>query len=134
MSSAEKVELKKGGGGGVEKVPFYKLFAFADPLDVGFMLAGTVGAIANGLSLPLMTIFFGDLINSFGDSNKSNVVHQVSTAFLMLDQSSFDANAWNSGLLMIFDEGIRWIFGGIVECNPTLQFCSYKISPFSLKS
>ncbi|XP_065637436.1 ABC transporter B family member 4-like isoform X2 [Quercus suber] len=40
------------------------------------MIFGTIGAIANGLGTPLMTIVFGDLIDSFG--NNKNIVHEVS--------------------------------------------------------
>ncbi|XP_058101237.1 ABC transporter B family member 4-like isoform X2 [Magnolia sinica] len=74
----ESSEKSDGSKGGDEKVPFYKLFSFADPLDVVLMIAGTIAAIANGLSLPLMTVIFGQLIDSFGDSNQSRVVHVVS--------------------------------------------------------
>lgn len=61
-----------------EKVSFYRLFSFADKLDVGLMIAGTVCAIANGMSQPLMTLLFGHLINTFGGSEPFNVVHEVS--------------------------------------------------------
>ncbi|XP_075667079.1 ABC transporter B family member 9-like [Castanea sativa] len=60
-----------------QRVPFYKLFAFADKLDLFFMTMGTIGAVGNGLSQPLMTIIFGKLINSFGSSDPSKVVHEV---------------------------------------------------------
>ncbi|XXG67844.1 hypothetical protein AAC387_Pa06g1095 [Persea americana] len=73
-----KEAASKGGDGGDKKVPFYKLFTFADKLDVVLMIVGTVAAIGSGLSLPLMTVVFGQIINSFGDANKSNIVHVVS--------------------------------------------------------
>ena len=60
-------------------VPFFKLFAFADPTDILLMIAGTIGAIANGVSMPLMTILFGDLTDSFGENQNNNeVVDMVS--------------------------------------------------------
>ncbi|KAL6333450.1 hypothetical protein AAG906_028635 [Vitis piasezkii] len=65
-----------------EKVPFYKLFSFADKLDVGLMVVGTVCAMANGMTQPLMTLIFGQLINTFGDSDPSHVVHEVSRVSL----------------------------------------------------
>ncbi|KAJ9690876.1 hypothetical protein PVL29_013168 [Vitis rotundifolia] len=65
-----------------EKVPFYKLFSFADKLDVGLMIVGTVSAIGNGMCQPLMTLIFGQLINTFGDSDPSHVVHEVSKVSL----------------------------------------------------
>ncbi|KAF5475222.1 hypothetical protein F2P56_007052 [Juglans regia] len=65
-----------------QKVSFYKLFSFADSLDVVLMILGTIGAAANGLSQPLMTLIFGKLINSFGASDPSHVIKQVSKVSL----------------------------------------------------
>ncbi|KAJ1441010.1 P-loop containing nucleoside triphosphate hydrolase, partial [Sesbania bispinosa] len=61
-----------------QKVPFYKLFTFADRLDVALMIIGTICAMANGLSQPLMTIILGKLINAFGSNVPSQVVNEVS--------------------------------------------------------
>ncbi|KAL0457894.1 UNVERIFIED_CONTAM: ABC transporter B family member 11 [Sesamum latifolium] len=41
-------------------VPFYKFFTFADSMDKILMIVGSIGAIGNGLCLPLMTILFGN--------------------------------------------------------------------------
>ena len=63
-------------------VPLYRLFSFADPLDHLLMFVGTVGAIGNGISLPLMTLIFGNMINAFGESSNTNeVVDEVSKVF-----------------------------------------------------
>ncbi|KAG5130022.1 hypothetical protein JHK84_036419 [Glycine max] len=60
-------------------VPLYKLFSFADPLDHLLMFVGAVGAIGNGISMPLMTLIFGNMINAFGATENSNeVVDEVS--------------------------------------------------------
>eukprot|EP00262_Sarcandra_glabra_P000204 TRINITY_DN1028_c0_g1_i1.p1 TRINITY_DN1028_c0_g1~~TRINITY_DN1028_c0_g1_i1.p1 ORF type:complete len:1276 (-),score=248.81 TRINITY_DN1028_c0_g1_i1:261-4088(-) len=67
---------------GDEKVPFYKLFSFATPNDIVLMIIGTISAIGNGLSIPLMTLIFGQLINAFGESNQQNVVDEVSKVAL----------------------------------------------------
>ncbi|KAL3616958.1 ATP-binding cassette sub- B member 9 [Castilleja foliolosa] len=61
-----------------QKIAFYKLFAFADRLDIALMIIGTFAAMGNGISQPMMTLIFGDLINSFGGAAPSNVVHEVS--------------------------------------------------------
>ncbi|KAL0542708.1 hypothetical protein IC582_017782 [Cucumis melo] len=61
-----------------QKVPFYKLFTFADRFDNILMAVGSVCAVANGLSQPIMTLIFGKMIDSFGSSDQSNVVTQVS--------------------------------------------------------
>lgn len=62
---------KSGGDQNTKTVPFLKLFSFADSTDVLLMIVGTIGAIGNGLGLPLMTIFFGEMINVLG-SNQNN--------------------------------------------------------------
>ncbi|XP_072958940.1 ABC transporter B family member 11-like [Typha angustifolia] len=64
-------------------VPFHKLFAFADSNDMILMVCGTVGAMANGAALPLMTVLFGDLIDAFGGaSDIHDVVNRVSKVSL----------------------------------------------------
>ncbi|KAI6672600.1 hypothetical protein NL676_000506 [Syzygium grande] len=64
-------------------VPFHKLFLFADFIDMFLMLVGTIGAVCNGLGLPLMTVLFGQLIDSFGiNQNNGNLVHRVSKVSL----------------------------------------------------
>lgn len=62
----------------VEKVGFYKLFTFADRLDVVLMTIGVICAVANGLSQPLMTLIFGKLITTFGTTDSSHIVEEVS--------------------------------------------------------
>ncbi|CAM6010259.1 unnamed protein product [Sphagnum balticum] len=61
-------------------VPFFKLFAYADLVDVLLMIIGTIGSVANGVALPLMTLIFGSLTNAFGNNQNdtSVLVHQVS--------------------------------------------------------
>ncbi|KAJ1377927.1 P-loop containing nucleoside triphosphate hydrolase [Sesbania bispinosa] len=66
-----------------EKVPFYKLFTFADRLDVTLMIIGVICAMANGLTQPLMTLIFGKLINTFGTTDPSHIVNQVSKVALL---------------------------------------------------
>lgn len=48
------------------KVPFLKLFAFADKWDYLLMALGSIGACAHGASVPVFFIFFGKLINIIG--------------------------------------------------------------------
>lgn len=58
---------------------FYKLFSFADPLDYLLMIIGTISAAANGSCLPLLTYFFGDVVNAFGQNeNNKRILHAVS--------------------------------------------------------
>ncbi|KAJ9171655.1 hypothetical protein P3X46_014987 [Hevea brasiliensis] len=63
-------------------VPFHKLFSFADSIDILLMIVGTIGAVGNGISLPLMTVFLGNTINAFGENQNEYVVHVVSKVSL----------------------------------------------------
>lgn len=78
--NANQQDLKnKNGDSKTNSVPFYKLFSFADSTDVLLMIIGSIGAIGNGLSLPLMTIVFGELTDSFGvNQSNSDIVKVVS--------------------------------------------------------
>ena len=66
----------------VEKIPFFKLFSFADKTDVILMVLGTIGAIANGSSMPLMAIFYGEMIDSFGANQNADIVSVVTKVSL----------------------------------------------------
>lgn len=70
-----------------QKVAFYKLFGFADSLDVAAVIVGTAAAIGNGLAQPLMAFLFGHLVNSLGATDSSHVVHEVSKVILSLFSS-----------------------------------------------
>ncbi|KAH7524860.1 hypothetical protein FEM48_Zijuj06G0163900 [Ziziphus jujuba var. spinosa] len=61
------------------KVPIYKLFAFADSLDMVLMVIGTISAIGNGMSQPLSSVLFGELITSIGSSETSQILDQLIT-------------------------------------------------------
>ena len=65
------------------RVPFHKLFAFADSTDVALMLLGALGAVANGAAMPFMTVLFGNLIGAFGGAmGIHDVVTRVSNVSL----------------------------------------------------
>ncbi|PKA62294.1 ABC transporter B family member 21 [Apostasia shenzhenica] len=86
-SSVVKGDGKKGDGGKKDEnqktVPFYKLFSFANSNDIFLMILGSVGGMANGAALPLMTVLFGNLIDSFGGAaSRHDVVHRVSKVSL----------------------------------------------------
>ncbi|XP_050237901.1 ABC transporter B family member 21-like [Mercurialis annua] len=63
-------------------LPFHKLFSYRDCMDTVLMIMGTIGAIANGLPMPLMAIVLGDTIDAFGHSQDKDVVDVVSRASL----------------------------------------------------
>ncbi|CAK9860406.1 unnamed protein product [Sphagnum jensenii] len=51
-----------------KRVQYHKLFSFADRIDCMLMVAGTLGALAHGISVPVFFIFFSRLINDLGHS------------------------------------------------------------------
>ncbi|CAI0375867.1 unnamed protein product, partial [Linum tenue] len=95
--SSHQLEEKKGddNGGSNKTVAFHKLFtSAADSTDALLMTLGTIGAMGNGLAMPLMSILFGQLTDSFGQNQQSSsaqVVHlvsQVSVRFVYLAAAS----------------------------------------------
>ncbi|KAM5568564.1 ABC transporter B family member 11-like [Rosa sericea] len=99
-------------------VPYYKLFSFADSMDCLLMSVGTIGAIGNGLCLPLMTVIMGEVINSFGETtNTKNVVglvSQVALKFVYLAVGAAAAAFLQMSCWIITGERqaarIRWLY------------------------
>ncbi|XP_042002674.1 ABC transporter B family member 4-like isoform X2 [Salvia splendens] len=89
MQASTSESHENGGDGNWSKekteehaVPFHKMFAFADSFDKLLMIVGSIGAIGNGVSMPLMTVLFGELVDSFGQNQTNNVVSVVSKVAL----------------------------------------------------
>lgn len=80
VNENEQDSNKSKGDEKGNSVPFHKLFSFADSTDMLLMVVGSIGAVGSGLSMPLMTLLFGELINTFGQNqaNSSNIVNLVS--------------------------------------------------------
>lgn len=77
--NGDQEDSKSKGDEKTNTVPFRKLFSFADSTDILLMILGTIGAVGNGICMPLMTVLFGELINSFGQNqNSPNIVDTVS--------------------------------------------------------
>lgn len=73
----DKDSEKSKGDEKTNTVPFYKLFAFADSLDILLMIFGSIGALGNGVGMPIMTILFGDLVDSFGQNESTGEVVDI---------------------------------------------------------
>ncbi|KFM27090.1 ABC transporter B family member 4 [Auxenochlorella protothecoides] len=54
------------GTGKVKKISYFQLYRYADRTDKLLILGGIVGAGLNGAGMPVFSIVFGNLINSFG--------------------------------------------------------------------
>ncbi|CAK7348531.1 unnamed protein product [Dovyalis caffra] len=86
----QQKQEKSKGDEETKTVPFLKLFSFADSTDILLMILGTIGAVANGASFPVMSILFGDLVNSFGQNqNNKDVVDLVSKVNMISIYASF---------------------------------------------
>jgi len=68
---------KKDATAAAKKVSLLGMFRYADRQDVLLMVVGAAGAVANGVAEPLMTILFGNVIDSFGDSTAQSVIRSV---------------------------------------------------------
>uniref|UniRef100_A0A0D9YDK1 MDR-like ABC transporter n=3 Tax=Oryza glumipatula TaxID=40148 RepID=A0A0D9YDK1_9ORYZ len=81
----EREKKKKEGSGNdgdAGKLPFLGMFRYADGVDKALMAVGTVAAMANGMSEPLMTVVFSAVIDCFGGDDVSTVLHRVSKVVL----------------------------------------------------
>lgn len=47
-----------------KKIGLFQLFRYADSFDILYIIIGSLFAIGNGSTLPLMTIFFGDIVQA----------------------------------------------------------------------
>ncbi|CAL0301273.1 unnamed protein product [Lupinus luteus] len=83
--SSSEDEKKKA----TQKVSFFKLFTFADKLDITLMIIGTIFSVANGLANPIMIMFFGKLINTFGSTDPAYMIHEVSKVALIFVYLAF---------------------------------------------
>ncbi|XBI65186.1 hypothetical protein VPH35_045100 [Triticum aestivum] len=70
--------MERKDAGATKKVAFFGMFRYARRADVALMGVGTVAAMVNGMSEPLMTVVFAAVIESFGGSDDSAVLHRVS--------------------------------------------------------
>ena len=63
-----------------QSLPFYQLFSFADKYDVVLMIAGSLGAVVHGSSMPVFFLLFGEMVNGFGKNQMDlhKMTHEVS--------------------------------------------------------
>lgn len=66
-----------------QSLPFYQLFSFADKYDVILMVAGSLGAVVHGSSMPVFFLLFGEMVNGFGKNQMDlrQMTHEVSKVF-----------------------------------------------------
>jgi ATP-binding cassette subfamily B (MDR/TAP) protein 1 len=109
----EEVAMDRG-----KKVSFMGLFRYSDGTDLLLMLVGTVAALANGMSQPVMTVIFGDVIDAFGGATTGNVLNRVNTVSMSLCPPPFRP----AGLLLA-ENGVP---SGL-PCSIELGRCLYSL-------
>ena len=104
FSGDSAVDSKAGGERKREhKVPFLKLFSFADSYDCVLMAVGSVGACVHGASVPVFFIFFGKLINVIG------------LAYLFPKEASHQvAKVCNKNFLVLSSSPCKYLFLGTI--------------------
>eukprot|EP00897_Mesotaenium_endlicherianum_P002209 jgi/Mesen1/2015/ME000148S01116 len=76
---------RKEKGKKQKTVPFWRLFTYADKLDYFLMVVGTLGAMALGIAMPLLSLLFGQLSDAFGNSvttSEADIVKSVTEVAL----------------------------------------------------
>ncbi|ONM38963.1 ABC transporter B family member 9 [Zea mays] len=63
-------------------VPFLDMLKYADRTDAALMAVGTVAAVANGMTEPLMTVVFAAVIECFGAGDDATILHRVSKVIM----------------------------------------------------
>jgi hypothetical protein len=76
-SKIKKSKKKKDKKSSTENntIPMSQMFRFATPLDKFYMIVGTIAAIANGVSLPIMTIIFSGFIDIFARFSRATLIY-----------------------------------------------------------
>ncbi|CAL2249139.1 unnamed protein product [Prunus armeniaca] len=78
MNNRDHDKSNNGGHEKTEKVAFLKLFWFADKADVMLMLVGTIGAMANGSCMPIITMLVREMSDCFGtNQNNTHIILSV---------------------------------------------------------
>jgi len=49
--------------------PIWKFYRYCGPLDVIFMILGTIGTIIAGMGMPAFAFLFKELLNSFNPNS-----------------------------------------------------------------
>lgn len=92
MPEPEKKKKKE------QSLPFYQLFSFADKYDYILMIAGSLGAVIHGSSMPVFFLLFGQMVNGFGQNQMDlhKMTHEVGkvNGFHSCINFSFLINFW----------------------------------------
>ncbi|CAN0395275.1 unnamed protein product, partial [Discosporangium mesarthrocarpum] len=90
----------------IKPATFAELFFFADKLDYIFMFIGAIAAIGAGVVMPLFSIIFGDILDSFYGPDPANevfipCVNKNALYFVYLAVTAFFLNATMNTLFTV---------------------------------
>lgn len=69
-------------------VPYYRLFRFASPTELGMAFVGVLSAIVGGCSMPFMVIMYGELANAFVEQVFKRTQDKRNIAYLSFSGSN----------------------------------------------
>jgi len=97
-----------------DPVSFLGLFKYADLTDKWLMLVGSIGAIGNGVSLPLIILVFGstftDLTSPDGTSSLLDEAKNISSKFAIVGAATFVMAFLQVACFTISSERQRFVF------------------------
>lgn len=72
---------------------YFKLYSHAEPFDCFLIAIGTLGAVAAGVTMPLFTVVFGQLVNTYGGGPvTSSQINEIALNFVYLAIASLVAS------------------------------------------
>ena len=78
-------------------IPYYRLFSCADHVDILLLIAGTIGAIAHGSTLPVFFLLFGNVVDALG-TNDTSMIPQYA-------------------LYIVYEAAAVWVASWLGECH-----------------
>jgi len=70
------------------KVGFFELWKFATKTEIMFLLVGVIAAVVHGAMMPLLFLFFGDLIDGFIDGGADGILIEACKFNLTLSNNA----------------------------------------------
>jgi ATP-binding cassette subfamily B (MDR/TAP) protein 1 len=83
---------------------FLELFSFADRLDTLLIFVGCISACLSGIIMPLFSIVFGNLLDSFQSADPRSAVNRNALYFVYLAFSSFFLNIFMQSSFSVTSE------------------------------
>ncbi|KXZ51733.1 hypothetical protein GPECTOR_11g18 [Gonium pectorale] len=95
----------------IPPVSYFKLLSTADKTDVFLMIIGTIGALGNGILLPLFAVIFGEFTDAFGNPESVDFIATVSNIALKFLWLALGA------LAASYLEAAVWMYTGNRQTN-----------------